>query len=56
MIKEWMSSTAQLNMEVLGLVIFVAVFTIINLWVFRKSGKSIYADQANLPIMKEKEL
>ncbi len=56
MIKEWMSATAQLNMEMLGLVIFVFVFTIINLWVFRKSGKATYIDQAQMPIMKEKEL
>jgi len=56
MIREWMSSNAQLNMEMLGLVIFVGVFTIINFWVFRKSGKKFYEDQAKMPIMKEKEL
>ncbi|MEZ4845783.1 MAG: cbb3-type cytochrome c oxidase subunit 3 [Bdellovibrionota bacterium] len=56
MIKEWLSANAQLNMEMLGLVIFVVVFAIINLWVFRKSGKSSYENQACLPLLKEKEL
>lgn len=56
MMKEWFSASAQLNMEMLGLVIFVFVFAVINLWVFRKSGKKFYNDEAMLPLTKEKEV
>jgi cbb3-type cytochrome oxidase subunit 3 len=55
MIKDFLASSAPLNMEIFGSVLFMVVFTIINFWVFRKSGKKVYADLANLPLTKEKE-
>jgi cbb3-type cytochrome oxidase subunit 3 len=56
MIKEFLAASTALNMEMLGSVIFTVVFIIINIWVFRKSGKKMYSDLANLPLTNEKEI
>ncbi len=56
MIKEFLSASAPLNLEIFGLIVFVFVFAVINVWVFRKSGKTFYAHEANLPLTKEKEV
>lgn len=56
MIKQLMTSSVALNMELFGLVMFVFVFVAISFWVFRKSGKKTYTVQSQLPLGKEKEI
>ena len=55
MMKEWFSSVAMVSMEMLGLVIFAAVFAAIVLWTFRSSGKSRYQSISQLPLDSQKE-
>ncbi len=50
MIKDLMAASAPLNMEIFGLLIFTVIFSVICLWTFRKSGKRIYANLADMPI------
>ena len=53
MIKELLAASAPLNMEIFGLVVFTIVFTIIGLWTFRRSGRSIYSQLASMPLQEE---
>ena len=56
MIKEFLSASAPLKLEIYGMVVFLFVFSVIVFWVFRKSGKAYYSKLEQLPLNKEIEL
>ena len=53
MIRQLMALATPLNLEIVGLVFFVALFGVLVLWTFRRGSTRRYQDLANLPLESE---
>lgn len=50
MMREWMTDQAQVLWAALALVLFLALFLGMLVWVFRPGGKRQYQDRARMPL------